>query len=181
MAILTFAFGPHKICNPMRYPHPVTFPILLLTGCSCGSFSAYLPSTDRDYNGFEACGTNGSFGEVDPIDPDLFTLFVSPKIRSHSSEFSDVLIVAYLSRAEMTEGATPAFEPWAVDSESSGFLFTDGEIEVLAIKEKENEGPYGVSLDKVRYRLSWDLTWGEEDSGGVYIHSSATDWIEAWL
>jgi hypothetical protein len=150
-----------------------------LTGCACGSFEAYLPDWDRDYSGHEVCGAdNGSFGQVDYLQPNQFTLFVSPRVHGSAErreEMNTQHMVVYMRRDEMVEGAFPELNPWG---DLSGGAAHSGEVEVLRFEET---GSADELLHTARYRLRWDLTWGTDDGQSVYKHAEATDWVEAFL
>lgn len=150
-----------------------------LCGCSCGSFDAYLPNYDRSYTGHEVCGADaGSFGQVDYLQPNQFTLFVSPRIhggQERREEMNTQHMVIYMRRDEMVEGAFPEINPWG---DLSGAGTPSGEVEVLRYEET---GSADELLHTARFRLHWDLTWGQDDGQSTYKHAQATDWVEAFL
>jgi hypothetical protein len=148
------------------------------TGCSCGTFEAWLPGNDRSYTGHEVCGgSTGSFGSVGAINSNEFALHMNPRVHGTAArreEMNNYLMVTYMRREEMVAGAFPELDPWGM---LSGAPVTDGEIEVLDYELKENEG----SSDLGRWRLRWDLLWGEEEGDAQYLHYEGTDWVEAFL
>ncbi|MBT3220470.1 MAG: hypothetical protein HN348_15395 [Proteobacteria bacterium] len=150
----------------------------MMSGCKCGSFQAYLPQHDRNYRGHEKCGAKaGTFGQVNTIRTNEYTLFVSPRVHGSAKrreETSSYVLTLQMRRDEMIDGAAPELDPWGLTSTDGG---PQGEIDVISCEDKES----AMSSQRwMRCRLHWDLTWGEDD-GDLYFHSQGTDWVEAFL
>lgn len=164
--------------------------LALTSGCSrrCGTYEAMtglekvvgLDVYDYDRNDmFETCGeTFGAFGAFTVDDEDLGALTLQPDHRDMAIDThicTDLYYLIYFDNRSLEVGQDLTI----LDGEAGIYAtlfasFREGTISVLDSREPEDECVPFRSQD---FKISWDLSFGDPQTGTNYYYAQGEDWV----